>query len=503
MKVRQHLLIMATLIIFTFPAFASALTAAPGQQKACAKKKSCSTKKSASAKKTCAKKKAFDLEAFKKQVAKDPSILTRTSARGLTILHRAVLQKEPKLTAFLIEKGLDVNKGNKSKCTPLHYAGLRPNAAVIKILLENGADIDAKTDDGITPLAWAVSRGSTTGALLLMDNGADPGFIFEKEKRSLAHLSALAGDDGIMEKLLQKNAPVDLKDIDGFTPVDYAFKYGHVKVAKMLIKQGLKPSEGIKKNFGPTKILKKQLPEKTAVVWYLGNSGWAVKTSDKLLIFDYFRRTYDPVSPLLANGHINPEELKDLDVYIFVSHSHRDHYDRIIYDWRDKLKSTTYVMGFRPEKETDYIYMAPNSKKKIGNMKVLTVKAADEGVGFLVFTNGMSLFHAGDHFNKSKDCSGPFMEDMKKIATITKLDMAFLPIGGCGFGDNVLVRKGVKEALKTLQPKTFFPMHRRGGETQYRKMAKTLKKENINTPTACARNRGDHFVYKKGKVKQI
>jgi len=72
-------------------------------------------------------------------------------------------------------------------------------------------------------------------------------------------------------------------------------------------------------------------------VRYLGANGWAVTVGNRLLIFDYQEET-DPSPPAanerdLNHGYINPSEIEGFDVYVFVSHSHFDHYDLTIRSW--------------------------------------------------------------------------------------------------------------------------------------------------------------------------
>ena len=64
-----------------------------------------------------------------------------------------------------------------------------------------------------------------------------------------------------------------------------------------------------------------------ALVWYLGHCGYAIKTSNHFLIFDYIELEEAPTERGLAKGFIDPEELKDMNVTVFVTHSHLDHYD--------------------------------------------------------------------------------------------------------------------------------------------------------------------------------
>jgi len=81
----------------------------------------------------------------------------------------------------------------------------------------------------------------------------------------------------------------------------------------------------------PTPTIEAQNSQETSIqVWYLGANGWALQIENKLLIFDYQTET-NPNPPQydeprnLDNGYINPEEIKDFDVYVFVTHSHFDH----------------------------------------------------------------------------------------------------------------------------------------------------------------------------------
>ena len=89
-----------------------------------------------------------------------------------------------------------------------------------------------------------------------------------------------------------------------------------------------------------------------AVIWYLGHCGFAVRTQNHLLIFDYQelrdgqQPKLRPSKPSLDNGWINPEEIKDLAVRVFVSHSHDDHFDRIVFEWKKTIPNIQYFFGW-------------------------------------------------------------------------------------------------------------------------------------------------------------
>ena len=64
------------------------------------------------------------------------------------------------------------------------------------------------------------------------------------------------------------------------------------------------------------------------MIWYLDHSAIAVETNNHLLLFDLFGKTLQPPKEMgLAQGFVNPDELRDKDVVIFVSHEHPDHFD--------------------------------------------------------------------------------------------------------------------------------------------------------------------------------
>ena len=83
------------------------------------------------------------------------------------------------------------------------------------------------------------------------------------------------------------------------------------------------------------------------IVWYLGHCGYAIKTENHLLIFDYIELEEQPNERALDKGFVDPEEIKDLNVSVFVTHSHVDHYDEIIFSWEKVVKNIRYFFGWK------------------------------------------------------------------------------------------------------------------------------------------------------------
>jgi hypothetical protein len=56
--------------------------------------------------------------------------------------------------------------------------------------------------------------------------------------------------------------------------------------------------------------------------------------------------------------------------------------------------------------------------------------------------------------------------------------------------------------MEKLKPEVMFPMHVLGFEYLYQEFARDAEKENTKTKFACAENKGDYFLYSKGKIKK-
>ncbi len=95
--------------------------------------------------------------------------------------------------------------------------------------------------------------------------------------------------------------------------------------------------------------LQKSLKTGEALIWYLHHSGWAVKTQNNFLIFDYVEDGPKPRDATLQNGWIDPQSLKDESVYVFISHAHGDHFDPDILGWGEAKPGITYIFGWNAE----------------------------------------------------------------------------------------------------------------------------------------------------------
>lgn len=469
-----------------------------------------------------------DLEKVRALINKDPKLLREKSNQGSSLLVVAAFMGDKPMADFFIREGLDVAGTNNLGDSALHYAALGGYGEIIKLLLKHRTPVDLQDKRGQTPLHLAVLRGRTKAISLLLSAGSNidaaDGFgktpliiAVEKGYPSLAtlfakkgakmdrrdnygmtplHYAALSGSLAAAATLLENNAPVSAIDKMGKTPLHYAAKYGHKKIAEKLKNKGAK-EKGLEENYGFSPLLSTKMQKGEAYTWYLGHSGWAVKTRRHFLVFDYWKNTPPPDDPCLANGWIVPGEIKRQKVYVFVSHGHADHYDTRILAWEKSLKNITYIFGWQAKKGKNYINIGDNREKmKIGKMKLYTIHHKFDGIpesAFLVEVDGLTIYHSGDHGNGPPPLRKKYKANIDYLASLTEtFDIIFLPIWGEEF-----------YPLQKFSPKWMFPMHEGGSEYKYKEWAEKAVKKFPGTKICYPLHPGDSFHYKikKGTIK--
>ncbi len=197
-------------------------------------------------------------------------------------------------------------------------------------------------------------------------------------------------------------------------------------------------------------------------ITYLFHSGFAVETANSYLIFDY----YQPST--LEKGVITGATLKDKPrVYVFSSHSHKDHFDRAILEWAKTNPAITYILSDDIKKnlgDCNCRRLAPYAQWSDGTAQVKTFGSTDIGVSFLVTVDGINLFHAGDlnwwHWKEDTEtdrakADQAFLTEVQKIEG-HPIDVAFFPV------DRRLEEyyaHGAEYFAEHLRPKLLIPMH--------------------------------------------
>jgi len=253
---------------------------------------------------------------------------------------------------------------------------------------------------------------------------------------------------------------------------------------------------------GPQTAALSAPPAGGAIVWYLGHCGYAVRTQNHLLIFDYQEKVdgrqpkSKPDKPVLDAGWIDPAAIKDMKVRVFVSHSHEDHFDPVILGWRAVVPDIAYFFGWKVSDDPSlHILAGPRASLAAGGLKIDTINSHHSGVpevGWLVQVDGLVIYHNGD-------CqpSDPASENDYLRTKAEAIDLAFVfPLyqASEAYGVQNL------DLFKKFRIRAAFPMHVQAGDARYLDFQKDFRSRFPDSPVQVPMRMGQRFVYEKGWI---
>lgn len=236
-----------------------------------------------------------------------------------------------------------------------------------------------------------------------------------------------------------------------------------------------------------------------ATIWYLGHCGYAIQIENRLLIFDYIEMEETvPSEKGLDRGFVDAAQLQNLQVTVFVTHSHLDHFDEVILEWQNEIEAIEYVFGWDAMEGPRYHNLpGPRSSLELDGMEIFTVNSHHSGVdevAYLVKVDGLTIYHGGDYQGRmGRDAPSNVADDMAYLQTKTAtVDLLFL---GAWTGEPYM------QTIRALNPRVIFPMHERQREDRYKQFADDLAGLGVDVPVPCPEQRGDRFVYENGVVR--
>ena len=227
----------------------------------------------------------------------------------------------------------------------------------------------------------------------------------------------------------------------------------------LILTTGMGPGNEQKDTTSPLEENGEHEYSKEATIWFLGHCGFAVQTKNHFLIFDYVEKRLEGLyeelqSRSLATGYINPDEIRDLKVCVFVSHGHGDHYDSVILDWEESIPDLEYFFGWQALKKPQYNYLiGPRAEWKADDIEIYTINSHHSGVpevAYLVLVDSFAIYHNGDYRANYKE-DIPFLK-----SKADHLDIAFT---SCVWQEKWEYYWITLELVDQLKPEIVFPMH--------------------------------------------
>ncbi|MEX1378162.1 MAG: MBL fold metallo-hydrolase [Eubacteriales bacterium] len=191
-------------------------------------------------------------------------------------------------------------------------------------------------------------------------------------------------------------------------------------------------------------------------VKYHEHSGFSIKVDDIFFLFDYYK------------GDLPTEDIEKAKIpFVFVSHGHKDHYNKAIFSLKEHNKNLVYVLSNGVQVNEEVVYVLPNQKLIIKGVTIETFESTDEGVCFLITYRGVKIFHAGDlnlwswrddsTDEEIKLATKNYYKVINAILRATpQIDIAFFPV-------DPRMKKNYEEGavkfIEALKVLHFFPMH--------------------------------------------
>lgn len=203
-------------------------------------------------------------------------------------------------------------------------------------------------------------------------------------------------------------------------------------------------------------------------VSYLYNSSFKIETKNHVLILDYYNDSVEGSERYSSKGVIGRKDLEtNKEVLVFCSHSHGDHFNKLIFEWTKINPNIKYILSSDIKVENSALDITKISAYEELGVKDVNIKAygsTDVGISFLIKVDGITIFHAGDlnwwdWYDESdednKIMEKRFKEEVYKLRE-EKIDIAFFPVDSRLKGSFEL---GPDYFIKELAPKIFIPMH--------------------------------------------
>lgn len=142
-------------------------------------------------------------------------------------------------------------------------------------------------------------------------------------------------------------------------------------------------------------------------VYYIEHSTFLVESETKYLLFDYFDHSvipeigYEGKLPILDDNK---------PLYVFASHGHKDHWSLEALRWAEDRDNIHYILakhirlganylkrnGIDSEIKQKITFVSAGNEYKVDDMVITTLRSNDEGVAYLIHTDGVNIYHAGD-----------------------------------------------------------------------------------------------------------
>ena len=199
------------------------------------------------------------------------------NSAGKSPLAEAVIANKYDVTKYLLENGADPNSCDANGITILMDTIRAQNAQIVKLLLNYGANPNLQQINGQNAYHEAAYMANTEIIALIRNAGGNPlsrdkegntpfSIVLKKDinviNEVLGNSYNITDSDGnsplhivvknkgsttLLRTLIDRGYPLDTRNADGYTPLNYAIEAGNLNMAEILLEKGANPFQTIDK----------------------------------------------------------------------------------------------------------------------------------------------------------------------------------------------------------------------------------------------------------------
>ncbi len=165
-------------------------------------------------------------------------------ALGVTILMDTIRVQNADILKLLLNYGANPNLQQINGQNAYHEAAYMGNIEIIDLIREAGGNPLARDKEGNTPFSIALTKGTKIIDAILGDSYN----ITDSDGNSPIHIVVKSTrDTKLLRSLIDKGFPIDTRNANGYTPLNYAIETDNVEMATILLEKGANPFQTIDK----------------------------------------------------------------------------------------------------------------------------------------------------------------------------------------------------------------------------------------------------------------